>query len=71
MGDLAAAPISGRALEIIREQGRGTEMMDMGTALAIAMVVMMVVMIEGVVAGGAWALLRRRKRDDEGKDHRR
>ena len=71
MGDLAAAPICGRALEIIREQGRGTEMMDMGTALAIAMVVMMVVMIEGVVAGGAWALLRRRKRDDEGKDHRR
>jgi hypothetical protein len=46
-------------------------MMDMGTALAIAMVVMMVVMMGGMVAGRAWALLRRRKRDDEGKDRGR
>jgi hypothetical protein len=39
--------------------------MDMGTALIVVMAVMMVVMMGGMVAGVAWAFVRRRKRDDE------
>jgi len=39
-------------------------MMDGSTLLTIAMIVMMmVVMMGGMVAGGVWALARRRKRD--------
>lgn len=37
--------------------------MDMGSPLVVVMVVMMVVMCGGMIAGGAWAFLRRRKRD--------
>jgi len=36
-------------------------MMDMSTVLIVAMVAMMVLMMGGMVAGGAWAMLRRRK----------
>jgi hypothetical protein len=39
--------------------------MDMGAALTIVMVVMMVAMMGGMVAGGAWATVRRRKRDED------
>jgi hypothetical protein len=39
-------------------------MMDGSTLVTIAMIVMMVVMMGGMVAGGVWALVRRRKRDD-------
>lgn len=38
-------------------------MMDGSTLLTIAMIVMMGVMMGGMVVGGAWALVRRRKRD--------
>jgi hypothetical protein len=37
--------------------------MDGSTLLTIAMILMMVVMMGGMVADGAWALLRRRNRD--------
>jgi hypothetical protein len=36
-------------------------MMDGSTLLTVAMVVMMVVMMGGMVAGAAWAFLRRRR----------
>jgi hypothetical protein len=35
--------------------------MDMSGAVAVVMVAMMVVMMDGMVAGGAWALIRRRR----------
>jgi LPXTG-motif cell wall-anchored protein len=38
------------------------EMMEVSTAFVMVMLVMM----GGMVAGGAWAMLRRRKRDDDG-----
>jgi hypothetical protein len=37
--------------------------MDGSTLVTIAMIVMMVVMMGGMIAGGMWALARRRKRD--------
>jgi hypothetical protein len=42
-------------------------MMDMGGVLIVAMVLMMVVMMGGMVAGGVWAFVRRRrgKRDEQ------
>jgi hypothetical protein len=40
-------------------------MMEMSTAMVVIMVVMMVGMMGGMVAGGAWAILRRRKHDDD------
>jgi hypothetical protein len=39
-------------------------MMDGSTLLTIAMIVMMVVMMGGMVAGGLWALIRRRGKRD-------
>jgi hypothetical protein len=36
----------------------------MGTALTIVMAVMMVVMMGGMVAGGVWAFIRRRRTDE-------
>jgi hypothetical protein len=36
-------------------------MMDGSTALTIAMIVMMAVMMGGMVVGGVWALVRRRR----------
>jgi len=39
-------------------------MMDGSTLMTIAMVVMMVVMMGGMVAVGAWALIRRRGKRD-------
>jgi hypothetical protein len=42
------------------------EMMDASTGLVIAMVLMMVVMCGGMVAGTVWAFIRRRRdRRDE------
>jgi hypothetical protein len=35
--------------------------MDMGTALIVAMVLMMVVMCGGMMAGALWAIVRRRR----------
>jgi hypothetical protein len=42
-------------------------MMDMGGILIVAMVLMMVIMCGGMIAGGAWALMRRHRgnRDDQ------
>jgi hypothetical protein len=37
-------------------------MMDMSTVFIIAMVAMMVVMCGGMIAGGAWAFVKRRRR---------
>jgi hypothetical protein len=38
-------------------------MMDGSTVLVVAMIVMMVVMMGGMLGAGAWAALRRRKRE--------
>jgi hypothetical protein len=38
-----------------------TLMLDMGGVLVVAMVLMMVVMCGEMIAGGAWAFLRRRR----------
>jgi hypothetical protein len=42
-------------------------MMDGSTVLVIAMVVMMVVMCGGMLAGGVWAFLRRRGHRRQGR----
>jgi hypothetical protein len=36
--------------------------MDGPTAVVVAMIVMMAIMMGGMLVGGAWALVRRRKR---------
>jgi hypothetical protein len=42
-------------------------MMEMSGALLVAMVVMMVVMCGGMMAGAVWAMVRRRRDRSDGK----
>jgi hypothetical protein len=42
--------------------------MDMSTVLIGAMVLMMVVMCGGMIAGGIWAIFRRHRGDGESED---
>jgi hypothetical protein len=42
-------------------------MMEMSTVLIVAMVLMMVVMCGGMMAGAVWAMVRRRRDRSDGK----